>query len=133
MFTNMAARDFSLRANSPCMNSGVPLTTVASAGSGTSLPLRDARWFTDGYGYWDNDDIQVGDQRAKVVGVDYTTNIVTLDRSLTWTAGMAVGYLHVDGPDRGAVEHGDIDTDPPPPPPPPSDSPPKAPVLRTFN
>ncbi|MGI9248913.1 MAG: right-handed parallel beta-helix repeat-containing protein, partial [Woeseiaceae bacterium] len=127
-FVNIGARDFHLREGSPCRDSGVPLTTVASSGSGTAITLEDARWFTDGYDYWDNDDIQIGNQRAKVVKVDYNTNIVTLDRSLTWTAGTAVGYLHVGGPDRGAFEHGDIDTEPPPE----SDSPPMPPVLRTF-
>ena len=113
-FVNIGARDFSLKSGSPCMNSGLPLTTTPSAGSGNVVTVEDAHWFTDGYGFWDGDVIQVGKHLAKVVKIDYNLNRIELDRSIAWSQGTPVSYPHVGGIDRGAVEHGDIpdvDTD----------------------
>jgi hypothetical protein len=100
--------DFRLQAGSPCIDTGGFLTTITStSGSGTSFVVDDAGYFMDGWGVVAPDVLQLEGQAqaASVVGVDYVTNTITVDTSLTWTQGQGVG-LQYEGaaPDLGAYE-----------------------------
>ncbi len=102
--------DFHLRETSPCIDSGVFLTKVVSPdGSGTQFQVDDAGYFTDGWGVIKGDLIQIEGRkdRLRIINVDYTTNIITVDKSVTWTNNLGVASpFEGSGPDIGAFEYG---------------------------
>lgn len=104
--------DLHLKASSPCIDSGSALTTVTSAGgSGTSFIVADAGYFMDGWGIAtvSGDVIQLfgTTQRARLTNVNYQTNTLIFDKSLTWTQNQGI-CLAYEGfaPDIGAFEYG---------------------------
>lgn len=100
-----AAQDFGLQATSPAIDAGAFLTTTSGAGSGTSVPVLDARFFIDGWGIVDGDTIQIGGATARVTAVDYATNTLTVDQSLSWSNGDGVSLPYFGArPDIGAAE-----------------------------
>jgi parallel beta-helix repeat protein len=110
-FADEAERDLRLAAGSPMIDAAAYLTTAASAGSGTRLSVADASYFFDGNGIPGEigDEIQLEGQAegARVVSIDLGTNTLTLDRSLTWTAGRGVALRFAGAkPDVGAHESG---------------------------
>jgi len=108
-FVDLANRDFRLQSSSPCIDAGTFITTATSAGSGTQLPVADARLFVDGFGIAEGDAIQLKGQTqvAKITSINYGTNTLTLDRTLTWTQGQGVSVPYVgSAPDIGALEYG---------------------------
>lgn len=110
-FVNEAGHDLQLQAGSSQIDAAAFLTTAAAAGSGTSLRVSDAAYFHDGFGIdgEPGDLIQLAGQseRARIVAIDYTTNVLTLDRSLTWTSGQGVSLSYEgSAPDMGAFESG---------------------------
>jgi hypothetical protein len=108
--------DFTLQPGSPCIDNGEYLTTIASdSGSGTVFVVEDAGYFFDGWGMApeiptaliQGDTIQLEGQAetAVITAVDYSTNTVTVDRSLAWTSGQGVSLqYHGTAPDQGAYE-----------------------------
>lgn len=102
--------DLRLQSTSPAIDAGVALTTTRSAGSGTTVPVADALFFTDGLdGIIDGDTIAVAGQSATVTDIDYTNNTLTIDRSLSWSSGASVNLAYAgSGPDIGAFEYGDV-------------------------
>jgi hypothetical protein len=108
-FTRASAGDFTLQATSPAIDRGGFLTQSIAAGSGTLLPVQDARYFSDGYGLIPGDLIQLQGQTAtaRVSAVDYSANTLTLETPLSWTAGQGVSYAYAGStPDIGAHERG---------------------------
>ena len=116
-FVNEAGQDFRLAQGSRMIDAAGPLTTTASAGSGTSMVVADASYFYDGHGI----DREIGDtiqltggagssDVAVVKAIDYAANTLTLDRALTWAKGQGVALRYAgNAPDMGAFEFG-IDT-----------------------
>jgi hypothetical protein len=116
-FVNLSASDPSdpnlpdlrLQASSPCIDTGAyPTRITSAAGSGTQFQVVDARYFIDGWRipHVQGDEIQLADgQRARIADVDYETNVITVDRALTWTQnqGIALAY-EGSAPDLGAYE-----------------------------
>jgi len=105
-----ANHDFNLTEGSPMIDAGTYLTTTRAAGTGTEMPVSDAKYFYDGYGIEGEagDTIQLAGQttRARITDINYNTNTLTLDRSLTWTAGQGVSLVYSgNGPDIGAYEY----------------------------
>jgi PKD repeat protein len=104
--------DLHLNSNSPCINKGGALTSIASpSGSGTAFVVADAAYFMDGWGIdgVSGDLIQIfgTSQKARITKVDYTTNTITLDTSMTWTQGQGVALAYIgSAPDAGAYEYG---------------------------
>ena len=91
------------------VNAGDYLTSARTAGSGRTLEVVDASWFYDGFGIngEQGDLIQMAGQTgtARIVGVDYANNRLTVDRDLSWTANQGVSQTYSGtGPDVGAFE-----------------------------
>ena len=106
-FTNAAADDFTLQAGSSCIDAGGPLTTTVGSGTFSAIAVADALYFTDGYGVVDADIVRVGSYRAKITSVDYASNILYLDREVTYSGGQPVYADYNDSaPDMGAFESG---------------------------
>ncbi|MBZ5569958.1 MAG: putative Ig domain-containing protein, partial [Acidobacteriia bacterium] len=108
-FVNAAGHDFHLQPSSPMINAGTFLTTTSSAGSGASMQVADAGYFFDGFGIQAEvgDTIQLANSTsvAVVTAVNYTTNTLTLDRSLSWTQGQGVSLAYSgSAPDLGVYE-----------------------------
>lgn len=103
--------DFHLQEKSPCIDKGGFLTTITSAsGSGTQFTIEDAWYFQDGFsGVIEGDIIQLENQsqRVKITNVDYTTNTITVETSVTWINGTGVSLAYEgSAPDIGAYEFG---------------------------
>ncbi|NMC72508.1 MAG: hypothetical protein GYA57_20965 [Myxococcales bacterium] len=108
-FIDAAGGEFTPAAGSGLVDAGLPLAAARGAGSGTSLPVDDARWFYDGYGIpgetGDRIRLAGGDATARVVAIDYDAGVLTLDASLTWTDGQGVSLAWEGAaPDIGPVE-----------------------------
>lgn len=117
-FVNAAGRDYRLTAGSAQIDAGAFMTQTRSAGSGTSLPVNDARYFFDGYQITGElgDQIQLQGQTVtvRVTAIDYSTNTLTLSGPLTWTSGQGVHLAYAgSAPDIGAFEFGMTDAPPP--------------------
>lgn len=110
-FVDEAAHDYHVQADSPMVDAGDFLTIVVSrSGTGAELAVADARYFYDGYGIGGEvgDRIQLEGQTetATIVAIDYESNIIALDRELTWTEGAGIGRLYKGAaPDLGAFEY----------------------------
>ena len=117
LFVDVASRDFRLRQDSPAIDAGGALTNTRSSGSGTSIPVNDARYFTDGFGLQDGDLIRVGNDTVRVTAVNYNTNTLTVDANISWNNNDPVNYDYAgNGPDIGAYESGYTSTNPTPTP-----------------
>jgi copper-binding protein NosD len=115
-FVDAGKFDFHLTADSRLVDRAGPLTTTRTAGSGTSLPVRDVLVFYDGNAVpgETGDEIQLlgTTDTARVVTIDYKNNLLTLDRPMSWRAGQGVGLKFAGmGPDFGAFER-DLATGP---------------------
>jgi len=99
--------DFRLKPGSPCINAGGPLTQTRSAGRGRLIEVQDVLFFSDGFGIVEPDVIRVGEQRARVVKVDFAGNQLEVDQELSWEAGQPVSLDYAGrAPDIGAFEYG---------------------------
>jgi hypothetical protein len=109
--------DLGLKAGSPAIDAGGPLTSIAAAdsGSGTILIVNDAHMFQDGWAGVQPDWISVGSatNAAQIASIDYATNAITLAGSIPRNDNDPV-YLYKDSdgtrvlygnaPDIGAFE-----------------------------
>ena len=109
---NSSLPDLHLNSSSPCKDSGTYLTTItSSSGSGTIFKVADAGYFMDGWGIprVNGDEIQIvgTSQKARITNVDYGTNTIMVNATITWTLnqGIALAYLGA-APDVGAYEYG---------------------------
>ncbi|GEM_PF-5092019 len=110
LFVNANSHDFHLQSTSPMINAGTFLTKTSGAGSGTTINIEDARYFYDGFGIGgeQGDSIQLDGQTttARIVDINYATNTLTLDRSLTWNNGQGISLAYSGSkPDIGAYEY----------------------------
>ncbi len=98
---------FRLKAGSPLIDKGAFLTTTSDSGSGTTIKVKDASYFSDGYGVVEGDLIMVGTNAAvRITKVDFGNNQLTVDRSIAWTSGAGVSLPYQgSAPDIGAYEH----------------------------
>ncbi len=109
-FVNAAGHDFKLTKGSPMINAGTFLTQTLGQGSGKEMPVVDVKYFYSGFGIAGEtgDRVQLAGQTetAKIVFINYTNNILTLDQNLTWTDSLGVSLGYSGGaPDIGAFEY----------------------------
>jgi len=101
--------DFHLSASSPCIDKGAFLTTITSqSGSGFSFKVDDARYFIDGWKIVDGDMVQLEGKsdRVRITNVNYETNTLTVDKSISWTTGQKIGLPYSgNSPDQGVYEY----------------------------
>jgi parallel beta-helix repeat protein len=110
MFSDTAGADFRLQGRSPAIDAGVCLTQVRGSGSNkTVVTVDDSLWFHDGYGIegLQGDLIQIGaNNPVRIIGVDYTTNQITLATPISWTDKDCASYPYSgSAPDIGAHEY----------------------------
>jgi len=112
--------DFRLKKDSQCIDKGAFLTKTTSGGSGTTIQVESARYFTDGFGIDNQGDlIKVGSNNpVRITHIDYGNNIITVERSISWNSGDGVNLpYNGSAPDIGAFEYASTsDTTPPSPP-----------------
>lgn len=87
--------DYSLSSGSAGYDSACALTTVTAAvNGGTTLQVGDAGWFYPGNNMPTvlGDPILVDDQPCQVVAVDYSTNVIRVDRPITASVGAEIRY-----------------------------------------
>jgi hypothetical protein len=129
LLNNPDDNDFSLGEFSPAINKGGALTHVAASdsGSGNILIVEKSEFFQPGWGGANPDMIAVGNVNNAVLitSIDYDTNTITLENSISRSGGDPVFlYKDSDGtrvlygsaPDIGAVESQDMELAPPSPP-----------------
>ncbi len=100
--------DFTLAPGSRGIDEGVPLTFTREAGSGTTIRVQDAGYFSDGFSIVPGDRIQIGNGPAvQIVRVDYAANTLTVSKPVQWPANAPVSLeFRGAAPDIGAVEAG---------------------------
>ena len=101
--------DLHLRPGSPCIDAGTFPTRITSvSGTGKQFQVGDARYFFDGWGipHVQGDEIQLPDgQRAQITSINYETNLITVDRELSWTLNEGISLVYEGAaPDLGAYE-----------------------------
>jgi len=111
---NPASGDFSLKNTSPCIDAGDWLTQSNGGGTGTTITVDDAGYFFPGFnniGSRDEDvpgdNIFVGDDtNLQVTAVNYASDTITVNRSISWSDGESVSLSSYtgSGPDIGAFE-----------------------------
>ena len=112
-FVNETGNDFHLSATSAHVDQGVFATQTAESGSGIALRVVDVGYFTDGFGIPEEsgDWVQLQGQTTpvRILAIDYFTNILTLDKPLSWLAGQGL-HLAYSGsaPDVGAFEYASL-------------------------
>ena len=106
-FRNAQSGDYNLTNNSAAIDSGMPLTYTVTDGTGTVIRVEDARYFIDGFGIVGGDTINIGNQIARITSVNYDRNRLTVDRPVSWQAGVGISLPFAgNGPDSGAFEFG---------------------------
>ena len=105
---NAAYPDLRLQPESPCRNAGSFLTRITSpGGAGSSFQVDDAGYFTDGWGITEGDRIRLigSEHEALILNVDYESNVLTVDTTITWSQNQGVCLLYEgEAPDIGAWE-----------------------------
>lgn len=100
--------NFNLQSGSPALNAGTYLATVASSdtGSGTSLIVNDAAYFQNGWGVpgvgADCISVTTAGNHVCITAVNYSTNTITLAKSITRSAGDHV-WLYSDSTGRAVL------------------------------
>jgi hypothetical protein len=91
--------------NSPVKGAGASLTTVTSpSGSGSSITVADAYYFTAGLGLVAGDTVQINKQLVAIKAINYATNTLTLGSAISWTQGDTVNLpFSGSAPDMGVL------------------------------
>ena len=110
----VAVNNYRLQPETLGHGQGINLTTTTNQGDKvTVIAVADAKYFYDGWGIKGEigDRIKVGGQEARVVSVNHETNVLTVDRDLTWSAGAAVNYYYDDeAPSMGLLDESFYDS-----------------------
>ncbi len=111
-FLDETNHNFNLQPDSPMIDAGSYLTKTTSAGSGTTMQVEDAKYFYDGNNIQgeQGDMIQLENGgTARITNINYATNTLTLDTSLTWDIGEGVSLKYKGlAPDIGAYEYPEL-------------------------
>jgi parallel beta-helix repeat protein len=109
MFRDPVHFDFQLQSTSQLIDHGTFLTKCVGAGSGVNIKVEDPTYFYSGF----NIEGESGDmiqlegslETAKIVSIDYTTKIITVNKNLSWSNGQNISHSYQGSkPDIGAFE-----------------------------
>jgi parallel beta-helix repeat protein len=108
-FASESELDFRLKANSSYIDAGQFLTKAKTAGTGNAVEVVDSGFFYDGFSISgeEGDLIQLAGENtiARIESIDYSRNIITLDRDVSWIEGQGIGLVYAGvAPDVGAYE-----------------------------
>jgi len=107
-FVDADNHDFNLQDESPMIDNGTFLTSTVGVDTNTIMQVEDVSYFFDGFGISgeQGDLIQLDDgSSARIISIDYDTNTLTLDSSLSWSDGQGVSLAYEgSAPDIGAYE-----------------------------
>lgn len=105
-FVDHKRGDYALLSDSPNRDAGGFLTYTTKAGTGDTIQVADAGFFSDGWGWIGGDTIQIDGESARVLKV-HAPNRIVLDRKLSWSKGDGVSFPFAGSrPDLGAYETG---------------------------
>lgn len=100
--------NFELQSNSHCIDAGTFLTRTVSSGFGNEVELKDAGYFTDGFGQINGDYIKIGKNNpVRIIRIDYEANVITVaaDAGIRWNKADPVHIPYYgSAPDIGAYE-----------------------------
>ena len=99
-------KDFNLRSTSSLIDAGAFLTQTTSSGSGVDIPVKDASYFTNGWGVAKGDLVQLQGQTETARIIAIKDNVIVVDKPLTWMRDVGVSLAYSGpAPDVGAVEY----------------------------
>jgi len=105
LFADVTAFNFSLQLKSPLVGKGMILARTTAAGSGNTVIVTDASYFSDGFGIGSGDRVVIGDDSASIISIDYGNNAIRVDREIRWEKDDAVSFpFDGSSPDMGASE-----------------------------
>lgn len=119
LFTNYAAKDFTIQTGSPAKNAGKAITLANGAGDNTTtLVVDDAEYFTDGFGLTGGDIIKIGaNNPVTITSINYTgaatadacngiSNCIIISTAQSWADNAEIYWRDQDTtPDIGAWEY----------------------------
>jgi hypothetical protein len=91
-FVNPPTLNFSLQPTSPLNGRGTILTWTTSAGSGKTMIVIDASYFSDGFGIGSGDSILIGGSLANITDIDYANQSISVDQVIDWGKNDAVSF-----------------------------------------
>ena len=91
-FVNPPTLNFSLQPTSPLNGRGTILTWTTSAGSGKTMIVIDASYFSDGFGIGSGDSILIGGSPANITDIDYANQSISVDQVIEWKKNDAVSF-----------------------------------------
>ncbi|MEM4268384.1 MAG: hypothetical protein QXK37_06170, partial [Candidatus Woesearchaeota archaeon] len=103
--------DFSLQAESPCIDAGGTLTNIiSSTGTGTKFKVANPWYFYDGWTIpgEQGDLIQLEGETTsvRIQKIDYTTKEITVESPISWTENQGISLAFSGAaPDIGAYEY----------------------------
>ena len=104
-FVDVANQDFHLGVGSPGIDAGDFLARTVGSGTGETIRVTEAGYFSDGFGMTPGDLVRVGENEVRIKSVDYGAKTITVDRQIAWKDGDGVSYPYVgQAPDMGAYE-----------------------------
>jgi hypothetical protein len=102
----LVLNSYALAPDSPAVDQGSFLARIMTTGNSATLPVSDARFFTDGLGMIPGDTIRLqGSDAVQITHVNYLDNTITLARAVAFSAGQGVSLTFSGrGPYIGAIE-----------------------------
>jgi parallel beta-helix repeat protein len=102
-FVDPSTFNFSLQPASPLIASGAILARTISGGSGKTIIVTDASYFSDGFGIGSGDSVVIGDSLVNIVAIDYMNHSISVDRIIGWGKNDPVSFPFTGAaPDMGA-------------------------------
>jgi parallel beta-helix repeat protein len=103
LFVDPVTFNLSLKPTSPLIAKGAILAQTTNAGSGKTVFVTDASYFSDGFGIGNGDSVVIGNSQASIASVDYIDHSITIDRVVHWDKNDAVSFPFAGlAPDMGA-------------------------------
>jgi parallel beta-helix repeat protein len=92
LFANPSTFIFSLKPTSPLIGKGAILARAVSSGSGNTVIVTNAGYFSDGFGIGTGDLIVVGGNLVSIIAIDYAKNSLTINRTISWNKNDAISF-----------------------------------------